>query len=128
MNTNNVTTETCGEYPKTKTHFAKIVVGGTAEKPYYNIMYYDPADGEYHIGYGSYRLDFVFKWLSEEFEVVETMTNADRIRAMSDEELARTFAQTGNCPPSSKYGYNCERCGKCWLNWLRQPVKDGEGE
>lgn len=89
MSTNNVTTENCGEYPKTKTHFAKIVVGGTAEKPYYNIMYYDPADGEYHIGYGSYRLDFVCKWLSEEFEVVETMTNADRIRAMSDEELAK---------------------------------------
>ena len=55
-------------------------------------------------------------------------TNADRIRAMSDEELARTFAQTGNCPPSSKYGHNCERCGKCWLDYLRQPVKDGEGE
>lgn len=71
MTANNVTTENCGEYPKTKTHFAKIVVVGTAEKPYYNIMYYDPADGEYHIGYGSYRLDFVFKWLSEEFEVVE---------------------------------------------------------
>ena len=56
------------------------------------------------------------------------MTNADRIRAMSDEELARTFAQTGNCPPSSKYGHNCERCGKCWLDYLRQPVKDGDNE
>lgn len=56
------------------------------------------------------------------------MTNADRIRAMSDEELARTFAQTGNCPPSSKYGHNCERCGKCWLDYLRQPVKDGEND
>lgn len=53
-------------------------------------------------------------------------TNADRYRAMSDEELAITFAQTGNCPPSSKYGYNCERCGKCWLDYLRQPVKDGD--
>ena len=57
-----------------------------------------------------------------------TQTNADRIRAMSDEELARTFAQTGNCPPSSKYGHNCERCGKCWLDYLRQPVKDGEDD
>ena len=54
------------------------------------------------------------------------VTNADRIRAMSDEELARTFAQTGNCPPSSKYGHNCERCCKCWLDYLRQPVKDGD--
>lgn len=55
-------------------------------------------------------------------------TNADRYRAMSDEELARTFAQTGNCPPSSKYGHNCERCGKCWLDYLRQPVKDGDND
>lgn len=66
-----------------------------------------------------------------DFEAVKEtkpQTNADRIRAMSDEELARTFAQTGNCPPSSKYGYNCERCGKCWLDYLRQPVKDGDNE
>lgn len=60
--------------------------------------------------------------------VVTQKTNADRIRAMSDEELARTFAQTGNCPPSSEYGHNCERCGKCWLDYLRQPVKDGEDD
>ena len=60
--------------------------------------------------------------------LVKSPTNADRIRAMSDEELARTFAQTGNCPPSPKYGHNCERCGKCWLDYLRQPVKDGETE
>lgn len=53
-------------------------------------------------------------------------TNADRYRAMSDEELARTFAHTGNCPPSSKYGYNCVSCGECWLDYLRQPVKDGD--
>lgn len=56
------------------------------------------------------------------------VTNADRIRAMSDEELARTFAQTGDCPPSPEYGHNCERCSKCWLDYLRQPVKDGEDD
>lgn len=55
-------------------------------------------------------------------------TNADRIRAMSDEELARTFAQTGNCPPSPEYGHNCERCSKCWLDYLRQSVKEGDNE
>ena len=53
-------------------------------------------------------------------------TNADRYRAMSDEELARAFAQTGNCPPSPEYGHNCDRCGKCWLDYLRQPVKEDE--
>lgn len=47
---------------KIKTPFAKIIVGGTPEKPCYNIWYFDPADGEYHIGFGSYCLDNVFNW------------------------------------------------------------------
>ena len=55
---------------KIKTHFAKIIVSGTAEKPYYDILYFDPTDREYHIGFGSYYLEYVFKWLSEEFEIV----------------------------------------------------------
>ena len=127
---NNVTTETCGEYPKTKTHFAKIVVGGTAEKPYYNIMYYDPADGEYHIGYGSYRLDFVFKWLSEEFEVVETMTRADHLRSMNDESMAdalmlfvKGLLEGSGMPVTFEEGFREEL-----LHQLQQPVKDGDNE
>lgn len=59
---------------KIKTPFARIVVGGTPEKPYYNIWYFDPADGKCHIGFGSYRLDYVFRWLAEEFEVTEPHT------------------------------------------------------
>ena len=54
---------------KIKTHFARIVVSGTAERPYYGILYYDPADKTYHEGYGSYRLDYVRIWLEEEFEI-----------------------------------------------------------
>lgn len=52
-----------------KTHFARIIVGGTTEKPYYEILYFDPTDG-WNIGFGSYFLEFVFQWLSEEFEIV----------------------------------------------------------
>lgn len=48
-------------------------------------------------------------------------TNADRIRAMTDEELAKIL--NGGCPPGAKcYG----RCGTCWLEWLRSPVEDGK--
>lgn len=57
---------------KIRTHFAKIIVGGTADKPCYNILYFDPTDQDYHIGFGSYNLEFVFTWLAEEFEVVES--------------------------------------------------------
>ncbi len=63
--------DSCGEATKIKTHFAKIIVDGTADKPYYNILYFDPTDGEYHIGFGSYFLGYVFNWLSEEFEIVD---------------------------------------------------------
>lgn len=62
----------CGRYAKVlRTHFAKITVDGTAENPYYNILYYDPRDGQYHIGYGSYNLGYVFKWLEDNFKIVD---------------------------------------------------------
>ena len=62
--------EATNEATKHRTHFAKIIVEGTAEKPYYNILYFDPTDKEYHIGFGSYYLKYVFQWLKEEFEIV----------------------------------------------------------
>lgn len=65
---------------KIKTQFARIVVGGTPERPCYNIWYFDPADGEYHIGFGSYCLDNVFNWLAEEFEVTEPTTDVEPVR------------------------------------------------
>lgn len=49
-------------------------------------------------------------------------TNADCIRAMSDEELAKAMDML--CPPVT----NCidgGECVKCWTDWLRQPA---EGE
>lgn len=60
---------------KIKTPFARIVVEGTPGKPYYNIWYFDPADGECYIGFGSYCLDNVFNWLAEEFEITEPRTD-----------------------------------------------------
>lgn len=65
---------------KIKTPFAKIIVGGTPEKPCYDILYFDPADGKCHIGFGSYRLDYVFRWLAEEFEVTEPTADMEPVR------------------------------------------------
>lgn len=65
---------------KIKTPFARIVVEGTPEKPYYNIWYFDPTDGECHIGFGSYCLDNVFNWLAEEFEVTEPRADVRLVR------------------------------------------------
>lgn len=49
-------------------------------------------------------------------------TNAERIRAMSDEEMAYQFG--AQCPKGRKR--ECDkRCSQCWLEWLQQPC---EGE
>lgn len=66
---------------KIKTHFARIIVSGTAEKPYYHIMWYSPADRDYHIGYSSFDLAYVFKWLAEEFEIVNKPQAAVEVKA-----------------------------------------------
>lgn len=49
----------------------KIVVSGSADKPYYSIEYYNISDKRWHIGYGSYSLKFVKEWLNDDFEIVE---------------------------------------------------------
>ena len=48
-------------------------------------------------------------------------TNADRIRAMSDEELARQFG--AQCPKENKRICD-KRCHLCWLEWLRQLAEE----
>ena len=58
------------------------------------------------------------------------VTNADRIRSMTDEELATWM----NCMQSN--AYHCGEFGrtnaaypfdnKAWNDWLKSPVKDGE--
>lgn len=59
-------------------------------------------------------------------------TNADRIRAMSDEELAEwillgpTIGYFAVCPPGTKDGEDCPTspCEQCWLDWLKSPVEE----
>ena len=59
-------------------------------RTYYFLRYKKVKEDYYHVGYGSYDIDKVLKWQKECFEIVKKKeTNADRIRNMSDEELAR---------------------------------------
>ena len=60
----------------------------------------------------------------QERENTKPMTNADRIRAMSDEELA-TFMNCNGCPPKNEGCNDGQKCSLCWLEWLQQPA---EGE
>ena len=55
-------------------------------------------------------------------------TNADRIRAMSDEELAKFFGRHGFCCDNiiipSSYCMRQKECSlKCVVNWLKQPAE-----
>lgn len=61
--------DVCTHKNKIKTNFAKIFVSGTPVKPYFNILYFDSEGQDYRVGFGSYCLEYVFKWLSEEFEI-----------------------------------------------------------
>ena len=55
-------------------------------------------------------------------------SNADRIRAMTDEELAE-FMNCGACPPGKDVSELChdedggsvpDMCNICWLCWLKE--------
>ena len=53
-------------------------------------------------------------------------TNADRIRRMSDEELAAHIWPKLGCP-GGKTNVTCGyvgNCKDCWIEWLRQPAKE----
>ena len=57
------------------------------------------------------------------------LTNADRIRAMSDEELAKVPAKFGySCVFPQKECSESDTCEKCLLNWLKQPAEVPEGD
>lgn len=52
-------------------------------------------------------------------------TNADRIRAMSDEELAEFLTYFDRCEICDNNKYRCiERCIGRVLNWLTQPAQE----
>ena len=124
--------DNASEPTKIKTHYARIVVGGTAEKPCYSIEWYDPLEKEYNLGYSSYYIGYVFNWLSEYFEIVDkdtnVLTNADRIRDMSDEELAWELMTWRLETEAKHHGVesNYPNTQKSILEWLKQPAKEGE--
>lgn len=61
------------EVPKTekiKVTKLKIIVTGTKEKPYFELMYKEVGKEDYNIGYSSYNLNNVFDWKEKCFELV----------------------------------------------------------
>lgn len=55
----------------------------------------------------------------------EPLTNADRIRAMTDEELAKWFCDKVSCDCGclaicKDCGWDDKSCTQAWLDWLKQ--------
>ena len=106
--------DSCCDGNKIKTHFAQIIVRGKAEKPYYEILYFDTEDRTYHIGFGSYCLDYVFEWLSNEFEIVEAEQEADVAPVRHGQWIKHddgvfTCSECGNA--ESNESHFCRYCG-----------------
>ena len=60
-------------------------------------------------------------------DYIPTPTNADRIRAMSDEELAKLLldgCQGSKCDKQPQNEYGSVNCFECRMKWLQQPAKE----
>lgn len=108
-----------------------IIVTMIGKKPYYEIKYKEIGEDYYHVGYSSYKLENVLAWKDECFEIVKEcrpQTNADRIRSMTDEELASFLKEVKEDYQWANPDYpDCEDCGE-WLNWLQSEAEMEEND
>lgn len=76
-----------------------IIVQMIKDKPYYEVKYRNVGESDYKIGYSSYDLKTVLEFIDKYFEVVDnnSLSNADRIRNMSDKEMTNFFFIRGGC-------------------------------
>lgn len=60
-------------------------------------------------------------------KIIVPLTNGDRIRAMSNEQLAHFIDKRTGCPPENGT-WHCapENCRQCWLDWLNAEAKEEE--
>ena len=103
---------------KIKTPLAQIIVEQYHGKEYYDILWLDTKSWDFHIGYGSYNLEFVRKWLAEEFEIVESAADVvERKRGEWEVYLDGKYLMCSACKESfwdedGNGGSNfCPNCG-----------------
>lgn len=116
---------------KARVNSLEIIAHMLNNKPYYELKYRRVGEKDYSVGYSSYDLKTVLGYIDTYFEIVESdkQTNADRIRNMSDEELA----ESGLCPHMvnwRKGNYDTcahpndkDACKKCMLDWLQSEAE-----
>ena len=112
---------------KNKVTSLEIIVRMIDNKPYYEIKYKKVDEDYYQVGYSSFNIDNVLKWRDECFELVYVKaTNADRIRNMSDEELAEWISTKDTCGQCA-YEPECVcmkvPCTNGILKWLQSEAE-----
>lgn len=99
----------------------EIIVTMMDKDPYYEIKYKKIGENHYNVGYSSYKLENVLAWRNECFEIMTSPhTNADRIRSMTDEELAEVLF--GSCIEHigvEECSHPEKACKSCVLDWLK---------
>lgn len=117
---------------KAKVDSLEIIARMLDDKPYYELKYRQVGKKDYSIGYSSYDLKTVLGYIDTFFEIAESekQTHADKIRNMSDEELAEFLDIVGEDGISSQYAdvpcdCCCEKteCSKCWKDWLQSEAE-----
>ena len=79
-----LTTKT--DMERTKVDKAVIIVEGTKEKPYFEILYHEIGKDFENVGFGSYDLNNVFDWKEQYLEVV-------KVEAEWKDKIMRKFMQ-----------------------------------
>ena len=67
------------------------------------------------------------KWERDAKKVIAT--NGDKLRAMTDEEMAKGISRMAHCvycPVRDCTFCTDEECKAKWLSWLKAPVEEGE--
>lgn len=118
----------------------EIIVTMMDKDPYYEIKYKKIGENHYNVGYSSYKLENVLAWRNECFEIMTSPhTNADRIRSMTDEELAELlyslqtedldgmFCKTEDkCEEMMDSGDEIPKsmCKQCLVKWLKEESEE----
>lgn len=107
------------EEKRIKVRSADIVVRGTLEKPYYEIKY-QTTDGEWHMGYSSRKLEYVFWWLDNCFEII-SYEQEIRNKAIEEflEEAMKQFTEF-----DLKHGYPTVTDCKVILHEVAEEMKE----
>lgn len=113
---------------KAKVDSLEIIAQLLDNKPYYELKYRQIGEKDYSIGYSSYDLKIVLDYIDTYFEIVKSdnHTNADRIRNMSDDELAEWINTKNMCRQCAyEPGGLCMKkpCANGILQWLKSKAE-----